>query len=155
MTLAMRKLFIISLLTILIVACQSNRQGQSGNASGDSLQNAGVSISHAEGPAAIKYDTVFYELGALDINGPDQTRDYFFTNTGGAPLVIEKVEASCPCLDVDYPKGPIAPGTRSKITLTLKMKQILSGQFYRSANVYTNASEEPTELILQGIKKYE
>ena len=153
----MRKLFIISLLTVLMVACQSNRQGQQGGqqASGDSLQNASVKLQHAEGPAAIKYDTVFYDLGALEINGPDQTREYFFTNTGGAPLVIEKVESSCPCLDVDYPKGPIAPGIRSKIIMTLKMKQILSGQFYRSANVYTNASEEPTELILQGIKKYE
>jgi hypothetical protein len=152
----MRKLFVISLLTLLFAACQSNRQGQQGgNATDDSLQNAGAAISQADAPAAIKFDTVFYDLDALEIDCPDQTRDFFFTNTGGAPLVIEKVEASCSCLDVVYPKDPIAPGDSSKITMTLKMKQILSGQFYRSANVYTNASKEPTELILQGIKKYE
>lgn len=156
MTLVMRKLFLISLLALLIAACQSNRQGQQGgNASGDSLQNAGAAITQTNGSAAIKFDTVFYDLDALEIDGPDQTRDFLFTNTGGAPLVIEKVEASCPCLDIVYPKDPIAPGDSSKITMTLKMKQISSGQFYRSANVYTNASKEPTEIIFQGIKKYE
>ena len=158
MTLAMRKLFLISLLALLIAACQSNRQGQQGgNASGDSLQIASAAISQAatDAPAAIKFDTIFFDLGALEIDGPDQTRDFLFTNKGGAPLVIEKVEASCPCLDIVYPKDPIAPGDSSKITMTLKMKQISSGQFYRSANVYTNASKEPTEIIFQGIKKYE
>ena len=57
-----------------------------------------------------------FDLGSLDINGPDQTRDFFFANTGGEPLIIEKVEASCPCLDIVYPKDSIAPGTKSKIT---------------------------------------
>lgn len=145
----------ISILTIGIVACQSNRQGQPGQDSRDSLQNVSAVLSQSEGPAAIKFDTIFFDLGSLAIDGPDQTRDFLFTNTGGAPLVIDKVEASCPCLDIVYPKDSIAPGARSKITMTLKMNELLSGQFYRSANVYTNASEEPTEIILQGIKKYE
>ena len=153
--LAMRKLLYISLLTLGLVACQSNRQGQQGQDSGDSLQNVSVVLPHSEGPAAIKFDTIYFDLGSLAINSSDQTRDFLFTNTGGAPLVIEKVETSCSCLDVVYPKDSIAPGVRSKITMTLKMKEILSGQFYRSANVYTNASDEPTEIILQGIKSYE
>ena len=150
----MKKLLFISLLTLLMVACQSNRQGQFAKESDESLTNVSVEISHAGGPA-IKFDTIYFDLGSLAIDAPNQTRDFIFANTGDAPLVIEKVEASCSCLDVDYPKDPIAPGGRSKITMTLKMKQILSGQFYRSANVYTNASDEPTEIILQGIKCYE
>ena len=153
MTPIMRKLFYISLLIFLAVACQSNHQTQQGQDSGDSLKN--IRVDYSQGRAAIKFDTIYYDLGSLDINGPDQTRDFFFANTGGEPLVIEKVEASCPCLDIVYPKDSIAPGTKSKITMTLKMQEISSGQFYRSANVYTNASDEPTEIILQGIKNYE
>ena len=145
----------ISLLALVIVACQSNRRGQQGNASGDSMDNVSVGTLPADATAAIKFDTVFFDLGALEIDGPDQTREFLFTNTGSAPLVIQKVESSCTCLEVDYPKDPIAPGTRSKITMILKMGELGSGQFYRSANVYTNASEEPTEIILQGIKCYE
>jgi hypothetical protein len=149
----MKKLLYLSFFSLLIVACHSNRLGQQGHDSSDSLSNVRVDISQAH--AAIKFDTIYFDLGSLDINGPDQTRDFFFVNTGGEPLIIEKVEASCPCLDIVYPKDSIAPGTKSKITMTLKMQELSSGQFYRSAFVYTNASEEPTEIILQGIKNYE
>lgn len=150
----MRKLLFISLLTLLFVACQSNRQAQQGKDSVDSLQNVSVSMTNSDGAAAIKFDTVFFDLGSLAIDCPDETREFMFTNTGSAPLVIEKVESSCSCLVIDYPQDPIASGARSKISMTLKMKEISSGQFYRSANVYTNASEEPIEIIMQGIKKY-
>ena len=150
----MKKLLFISLLTLLMVACQSNRQGQFAKESDESLTNVSVEISHAGGPA-IKFDTIYFDLGSLAIDAPNQTRDFIFANTGDAPLVIEKVEASCSCLDVDYPKDSIASGKKSKITMTLKMNEVSSGQFYRSANVYTNASDEPTEIILQGIKCYE
>lgn len=149
----MRKLVFTCLWALLIVACQSNKQSQQSQDAADSLKN--VRVEYSQGPAVIKFDTIYYDLGSLDINGPDQTRDFFFANTGGSPLVIEKVEASCPCLDIVYPKDSIAQGCKSKITMTLKMKEMSSGQFYRSANVYTNASDEPIEIILQGIKNYE
>ena len=149
----MRKLFYISLLVLLTSACQSNRQGVQSQDASDSLRN--IKVEQMQGGAVIKFDTIYFDLGSLDINGPDQTRDFFFVNMGGEPLLIEKVEASCPCLVIDYPKEAIAPGSRSKITMTLKMGELSSGQFYRSAFVYSNGSEEPTEIILQGIKNYE
>ena len=149
----MRKLFYISILVLLAVACQSNRQGVQGQDSNDSLKN--TSVAYKQGGAVIKFDTILFDLGSLDINGPDQTREFFFANTGTEPLLIEKVEASCPCLVIDYPKDAIAPGSKSKITMTLKMGELSSGQFYRSAFVYSNGSEEPVEIILQGIKNYE
>ena len=149
----MRKLFYISLLVLLTAACQSNRQGVQSQDASDSLKN--IKVEHMQGGAVIKFDTIYFDLGSLDINGPDQTRDFFFANMGGDPLLIEKVEASCPCLVIDYPKEAIAPGSKSKITMTLKMEEISSGQFYRSAFVYSNGSAEPVEIILQGIKCYE
>lgn len=149
----MKRISYIAVFILLFVACQTNRSGRQAQDSADSLKNIRVEVSQ-EGPA-IKFDTIYYDLGSLDINGPDQTREYFFANMGNKPLVIEKVESSCPCLDVVYPKDSIAAGTKSKITMTLKMKEISSGQFYRSAMVYTNASAEPIEIIMQGIKNYE
>ena len=149
----MKRLLYLALFAFRIFACQTNRKGQNSQDSSDSLKNIRVDIT--QGGAAIKFDTIYFDLGSLDINGPDQTRDYFFANTGREPLVIEKVETSCSCLEVAYPKDSIAPGTKSKITMTLKMSEISSGQFYRSANVYTNASDEPVEIIMQGIKNYE
>ena len=149
----MRKLVFISLLALLAVGCQPNKQSQQARDVADSLKD--VRVEYGAGPAAIKFDTIYFDLGSLDINGPDQTRDYFFANIGSTPLVIEKVETSCPCLDIVYPKDSIAPGSKSVITMTLRMKEISSGQFYRSAYVYTNASDDPVEIIMQGIKCYE
>lgn len=149
----MRKVFVLGLLVLLVAACQSNRQGQQSQGSGDSLNTVRADIS--KNRPHINFDTIYFDLGSLPIDGPDQTRDFLFVNDGNAPLVIEKIEASCPCLDIVYPKEPIASGGRSKITMTLKMGELSSGQFYRSAFVYTNGPEEPTEIILQGIKCYE
>ena len=149
----MRKLFYFGLMVLLMSACHSNRHGDQSQKPVDSLES--VRVNYTKGHPVIKFDTIYFDLGSLDINGPDQTRDFYFANVGGEPLVIEKVEASCPCLDVVFPKDSIAPGRKSKITMTLKMGEVSSGQFYRSAHVYTNASEEPTEIILQGIKNYE
>lgn len=145
----MRKLIHFSFIVLLFAGCHSNKQGQSQNAGDAPLAVA------SEGGPVIKFDTIYFDLGSLDINGPNQTRDFLFTNTGGEPLVIDSVESSCSCLDIDYPKTSIASGNRSKITMTLKVNELSSGQFYRSAFVYSNASDEPTEIILQGIKNYE
>lgn len=149
----MSKLWYISFLALFVCACHSNQLNQSQQNAADSLKT--LRVDYEQGAAKILFDTIYYDLGELDINGPNQTRDFFFANTGGQPLVITKVESSCPCLEISYPNDSIAPGHKSKITMTLKMNELSSGQFYRSANVYTNASEEPTEIILQGIKNYE
>lgn len=149
----MRRLLYTCLFGFLIASCHSNRSGHQHQDSADSLNS--VRVDYSPGTAVIQFDTIYFDLGSLDIDGPDQTRDFFFANVGGEPLVIKKVEASCPCLDIVYPTDSIAPGCKSKITMTLKMQELSSGQFYRSANVYTNASDEPTEIILQGIKNYE
>ena len=150
----MRKLLFIGVLALLFVGCHSNKGTQEQpQVAVDSLKDARVEVTQES--AVIKFDTIYFDLGSLDINGPDQTRDFIFANIGSKPLVIDSVVASCPCLEVDYPKDSIAPGHKSKITATLKMDEISSGQFWRSANVYTNGSDEPVEIILQGIKNYE
>lgn len=150
----MRKYLFIGLLALLFVGCHSDKRSQQQpQVAVDTLKDARVEITQES--AVIKFDTIYFDLGSLDINGPDQTRDFIFANIGAKPLVIDSVVASCPCLDFEYPKDSIAPGHKSKITVTLKMNAISSGQFWRNANVYTNASEEPVEIILQGIKNYE
>lgn len=150
----MRKFLYIGLLAQLFVGCHKNNGSQQQTqVAVDSLKDARVEVTQEF--AVIKFDTIYFDLGFLDINGPDQTRDFIFANIGAKPFVIDSVVSSCPCLDVDYPKDSIVPGHKSKITMTLKMKEISSGQFWRSANVYTKASDEPIEIILQGIKNYE
>ena len=147
----MKKLFHIIFLVLAVTACHNGGQTSTGASDGGQMA---AEAPLAEG-AAIVFDTIYFDLGSLAIDGPDETRDFVFTNKGSEPLVIKNVETSCPCLAVDYPTEAIAPNQKSKITMRLIMSELGSGQFYRSALVYTTASDEPTEIIFQGIKNYE
>ena len=67
-----------------------------------------------------------------------------FTNKGDKPLTIKEVKASCGCMEVSYPKEPIAAGSRGEISVTYDAK--LLGSFYKEVEVLTNASNDSAYL---------
>lgn len=71
-----------------------------------------------------------------------------FTNKGDKPLLIKEVKASCDCIDVTFPKTPIAAGSRGEIELTFNAK--ILGSFYKEVEVLTNASDKPAYIAIQG-----
>ena len=71
-----------------------------------------------------------------------------FTNKGDKPLLIKEVKASCDCIDVSFPKSPIAAGSRGEIELTFNAR--LLGSFYKEVEVLTNASDKPGYIGIQG-----
>ena len=71
-----------------------------------------------------------------------------FTNKGDKPLLIKEVKASCGCLDVTFPKTPVAAGSRGEIAMTFDAK--LLGTFYKEVEVLTNASDDPAYIAIQG-----
>ena len=93
-------------------------------------------------------DTDIKKVGEVQFQTPRQF-SLGFTNKGDKPLLIKEVKASCGCLDVSYPKTPIAAGSRGEIALTYDAK--LLGSFYKEVEVLTNASEAPVYIAIQGI----
>ena len=71
-----------------------------------------------------------------------------FTNKGDKSLLIKEVKASCGCLDVTFPKTPVAAGSRGEIAMTFDAK--LLGTFYKEVEVLTNASDDPAYIAIQG-----
>ena len=92
-------------------------------------------------------DTDIKKVGQVEFQTPRQF-SLGFINKGDQPLLIEDVKASCGCLDVSYPKTPIAPGAHDEISVTYDAK--LLGSFYKEVEVLTNASEEPVYIAIQG-----
>jgi len=92
-------------------------------------------------------DTDIKKVGEVEFQVPRQF-SLGFTNKGDKPLLIKEVKASCGCLDVSFPKAPIAAGSRSEIVLTFDAK--LLGTFYKEVEVLTNASDKPTYIAIQG-----
>lgn len=113
---------------------------------------AGWSMSNSQGSTALAQprfvsDTDIKKVGEVEFQVPRQFT-LGFTNKGDKPLTIKEVKASCGCLDVSFPKNPIAAGARSEITLTFDAK--LLGSFYKEVEVLTNASDKPAYIAIQG-----
>ncbi|MCL6461690.1 Protein of unknown function [Flavobacterium micromati] len=64
------------------------------------------------------------------------TRDFVFTNTGNAPLVITNVLSTCGCAVPTKPEEPIMPGKTGKITIKYNMAL---GPIRKTITVESNA----------------
>ncbi len=95
----------IALLAALLLACGGGRRSATHNPGGftvalsDSLLIAGVA------------DTI--DFGRVD-SGEDLVKRIAFTNPTAKPVVILDAETNCGCIEVDYPRTPLAPGGRAE-----------------------------------------
>lgn len=69
-------------------------------------------------------------------------------NTGDQPLLINEVTPSCGCMVPDWTRTEIAPGAEGTISAVYDAKML--GVFQKDMEVYTNASDEPVYLHMQG-----
>lgn len=92
-------------------------------------------------------DSDINKVGEVEFQKPRQF-SIGFTNKGSEPLLIKEVKTSCGCLDVAYPKTPIAAGSRGEIAVTFDAK--LLGTFYKELEVLSNASDKPAYVAIQG-----
>ncbi len=95
------------------------------------------SISFAQnGPKiefAAKENTIDYGKVTKSENG---ARDFIFTNTGNAPLIITNVLSTCGCTVPTKPNEPIMPGKTGKITVKYNMAP---GPIRKTITVESNA----------------
>ena len=71
-----------------------------------------------------------------------------FVNTGRIPLFINKVDASCGCTTVDYPKIAVKPKKPFEITVTYDAMQL--GHYCKWVDVYLDDNPEPLRLTIMG-----
>jgi hypothetical protein len=77
--------------------------------------------------------------------GADGTCTFEFKNTGNAPLIISNAKGSCGCTVPEWPKEPIAPGAKGKITVKYDTKR--PGAINKSVTITSNAVNEPTKVL--------
>ena len=58
------------------------------------------------------------------LRGSELTASYKFWNRGNSPLIIYELQASCGCLDIDYPRGSIGKDDFGFITIDTIMQKI-------------------------------
>lgn len=90
-----------------------------------------------------------HDFGTIP-EGPKATYAFTFTNTGNAPLIITNAQASCGCTSPEFPKEPILPGKKAKISVTYT-SQGHPGPFNKSVYLTSNATGEAKyELFIKG-----
>jgi len=99
--------------------------------------------------AVISFDVKEHDFGKVKEADGNVTYVFNFTNTGDAPLVVNKVQASCGCTTPTWTKEPIEAGKKGAITVTYNTSG-KSGVFTKSITVYTANSSDPVILIIKG-----
>ncbi len=97
----------------------------------------------------IKFEKETIDYGNI-AQGSDGKRVFKFTNTGDAPLKINRTSASCGCTVPSTPKQPIPPGESGEISVSYDTNRL--GSFSKSITVYSNAKSGERKVIM--IKGY-
>jgi hypothetical protein len=109
-------------------------------------QSSGKAAGDANG-AMIEFETTQHNFGTIP-EGGDGTFDFVFTSKGKEPLILKNVRPTCGCTISEWPKEPIKSGEKGIIKI--KYNTHLTGNFTKSINVYSNATEEPVLLVIKG-----
>lgn len=75
--------------------------------------------------------------------------DFEIENKGIAPLVITKVDVSCGCVTVNFPKYPILSKDKAKLTVYMDIRN-QEGIFNKSIIIKSNASNNLTLIKVKG-----
>jgi hypothetical protein len=100
--------------------------------------------TEGEARAEIYFEKTVHDFGAIPQKG-NGTYEFEFTNTGSAPLVLSNATSSCGCTVPNYPKTPIAPGEKGKITVRYDTNRM--GGFHKSVTVTSNAKAAPNVVL--------
>ncbi len=84
-----------------------------------------------------------FDFGAV-FEGDIVTKDFYFTNTGTAPLLILKATSTCGCTIPEWPSTPVQPDSTGSIKVkfnTLHKPGLQSKEVTIFANTFPNQSK--------------
>ncbi len=108
----------------------------------------------AQSKPAIEFERKVVNFGKFTQKSPVLKTVFNFTNTGNAPLIIMKVEASCGCTTTNFTPYPVKPGQKGKVEVYYDGADRSFGPFQKTVRVYTNASSDPVHLLIKGDMQY-
>ena len=111
------------------------------------VSSIGFAQSGAKIEFAAKDNTIDY--GRVTKASDNGSRDFIFTNTGNAPLIITNVLSTCGCTVPSKPTEPIMPGKTGKITVKYNMAP---GPIRKTITVESNAVNHEAGRVALKIK---
>ena len=143
------KKIIFPLALLLLVACGQRGQKVSEVENVQEIQD--TQKEKRKGPfAQIEFpEGTDYDFGIYS-EREEKTHDFLVRNPSKFPLIINKVEAACPCTKVTGPKKPILEGQVDTIHVRYDGNGFLEGYYTKHITVYANIEEEAIGLKITG-----
>ena len=115
--------------------------------SGARAQAEATSEAPSMGGPVISFENTEIDYGTIQQNA-EPYREFNFTNTGDAPLIISNAKGSCGCTVPEWPKEPIQPGESNVIKVRYATNRI--GKFSKTVTLTTNDAEGTHVLRIKG-----
>lgn len=142
-----RPLVYILFLSLLSIACSSNKQSEDLPTDVVSNPNSADNPKNIEDLPVISFEKDFHDFGKL-ISGEKVTYSFKFINKGKSMLLISDVSSSCGCTVPDFPKKPIKPGETGSIDVSFDSEG-RHGLQSKSITVFSNCQPPVTTLRIQ------
>jgi hypothetical protein len=94
----------------------------------------------------IKFDENSHDFGTIE-EGTKATHEFEFINTGDKDLILQDVKASCGCTVPTWPKEPIRPNARARITVVFNSMGWGGSNFHKSVTVTTNMKTDNVKIL--------
>ncbi len=129
---------VLSILSVSFVMAQEKPKS-------DSTEEVKKETDNRPGPR-ITFTEDKFEFG--DIHQGDQVEHVFeFENTGTAPLILTDVRSTCGCTIPKWPREPIPPGQKSKITVKFNSAG-KSGNVNKVVKIVSNAVDPLNQVTI-------
>jgi len=92
-------------------------------------------------------DTLF-DFGTI-FEGDIVTKEFFFTNTGTAPLLILKASSTCGCTVPEWPKTPIPPDSTASIKVKFNSLD-KAGDQTKEVTIFANTFPNAHKVTIRG-----
>lgn len=103
------------------------------------------------GEPVMTFDHDMWDFGNMT-EGEVVEHDYTFKNTGGRPLLISDVQATCGCTIPEWPREPIRPGQEGKIKIQFNSAG-KSENIDKHVTIFSNAKDVKKELNFKAYVK--
>ena len=135
----MKRIFIILISSITIIAC--NNTDKKSTISASSAQD--LPLRDTANFTTLQWlDSTHRDLGKVT-DGEKVEVTFRFKNTGTKPLIITSVKASCGCTTPETPKEPFAPGAEGLIKAVFNSENRIGTNHKQ---VYVMANTNPSTL---------
>ncbi|MDR1090696.1 MAG: DUF1573 domain-containing protein [Prevotella sp.] len=108
-------------------------------------QTAGVNKNAPEA----KFAKEVHDFGKVEESAGTVSTEFTFKNVGKAPLIIQRVQASCGCTTPEYTNEPVLPGKTGTIKVTYSTTG-RPGVFNKDATIFTNVPDTIYRVYIKG-----